>query len=61
MTDPFKFSTEKKKRRKELKQPRVFNKNQTMNVLFCQKKHVCFIYLFIYLTQHCLATLITQI
>ena len=47
MTDPFKFSTEKKKRREELKQPKVFNKNQTMNVLFCQKKHVCFIYLFI--------------
>ena len=42
-TDPFKFATEKTERREELRQPKtLFNKNQTMNLLFCQKKHALF-------------------
>ena len=45
ISDPFKFVTEKVEKREELKQlenRKLFSINQTMDLLFCQKKHVLF-------------------
>ena len=50
ITDQLKFANREdgKKGRAEITEKlkylkTVFNKNQTMNLLFCQKKHACFI------------------
>ena len=50
ITDQFKFANREdgKKGRAEITEElkylkTVFNKNQTMNLLFCQKKQACFI------------------
>ena len=43
ITDRFKFATEKTEIREAETAKTGFNKNPTMNLLFCQKKHACFI------------------